>query len=444
LFNNIKKNIYLSHLCDFKYVTKYYCLVIFENVTLETLSYLSLSENYNLHLKVKRVENVKIDSNLEYNFLINSRVYETAFMYSSLCLIVGTNTRYESSVLNTTLRKRYLKGNIKFFLIGSLFNFTYPVSFIGTDIFYFKAIVEGNSLTCQSLANSSYPLIFVNSETYKNEDAQKLFVFFKVLLYSSILPKVYAGFNNVLNSSIFEANLYFVGQFSFLLLKDLQCFNSLYTINVNLNNVARFKNVLLSKIINYHNLNMLKRQKVIIYQNLAILSNKIEHEIFKNYLFFPSNNFFEEKGTFWNTEGVIKRTLKLMSKKRVKSNKQLVKKLIKTFEYSNSMLQLLKKTVRVSYTNIQFFDIKNFISFFIFAGQVLASYSFKLLNSIKIFVIFKQYFRFGKFFFRKLYKKKLIYWLNDFYLGNKDNFSVNSFTLVKCSLSYKLQVTNFF
>lgn len=436
LFFNVQKTFYLFDICNFKNVNKFYCLIVFENLSVENLSFLSLVAQSHSHIKVKRVENVKINSNVESDFLINSVTSAPKLASSSLCLLVGINTRYEGSYLNLKLRKRYLKGSFKLLSINSFFDLTFPVSFLGSNVSSLQKIVEGNHAVCKDLSSSINPLVITNVEIFKNKGLQELFSFFKTLRYANVLNKLWNGFN-VLNPSLYEVGLHNLAQFSYLSLKDLLSFSSFYIINVNLNNVANFKKVLSSRIINYRMPNELENNKLIAIQNLGILSH--EYKSFRNFLYFPTNGFFGEKETFLNTEGLIKRSSKIVSEKNLKSNWQFLRKFVKALELPNP----LKASRVLSYAHVKSFDFKNFIGFLFYASKTLTNLNFYLNHSNQKFAISKKFYRF-KSSSIKLSKNKLKYWLDDFYTGGKDNFCSNSLTLVKCSLGYKLQLTNFF
>lgn len=441
LFLKLQKTFYLFDICNFKTVNKFHCLIVFETLSIENISFLLLISQAHSIIKIKRIENVKFDSNLESNFQINSSIStQKQLASSSLCLLIGTNTRYEGSYLNLKLRQRYLKGSFKLFLLGSLFDLTFPVTSLGSNMFSLKMIAEGNHVACKELVNAVNPLVITNSEVFKNKNLQEFFSYLKVLRSANILNKVWNGFN-VLNSSLYETGVSCLGQFSFLTLKDLLSFSSFYIINVNLNNVANFKKVLESRIINYKSLRLLKSRQLVLTQNLNVLSN--DSKKFKNFLYLPTNNFFKEKETFVNTEGLIKRTSKIIQTKHVKSDWQLLRKFVKTLDLTSKIKSSLKNDLVVNNINKSLLDYRNFIGFQFYASKTLINLNFYLSEKNQQFSVFKKYYRFG-FSSVKLYDNKLKYWLDDFYTGGKDSFCSNSLTLVKCSIGYKLQSTNFF
>ena len=106
--------------------------------------------------------------------------------------------------------------------------------------------------------------------------------------------------------------------FSFLTFKDLLSFNSLYMINTNLKNVSDLKKITEAKLLFYKSSGKMFDVNLLISQsfNPPLVSNSFLK--FKNYLYLPKNNFFENQGTFINTEGFIKRTTKLIFRKKQK------------------------------------------------------------------------------------------------------------------------------
>ena len=438
IFIELQKTLYLFDLCNFKNVNKFYFLVVFENLNLENLSFLSLMSQINPFIKIKRAENLKINSDLETDFQVNSATSTPELNFSSLCLLIGTNTRYEGSLLNLKLRQRYLKGNFKFISVGSFLNLTFPVSFLGSNMSLLKTIVEGNNRSCQDLANSSNPIFVVNSETLKNKGVQNLLGFLKTLKHANILSKVWNG-SNVLNSSLYETGVHNLGQFSTFCAKDLLSFSSLYMINVNLSNIANLKKVLELKLIQNQNSIDFNGKKLVINQNLNSDFSKFSTSKF---LYLPNNFFFDNQETFINTEGLIKRTTKLISKKNVKTDWQLLRKVVQTWGNISSLGQF-KNNAIINYKGSALFDFKNYIGFQHYANKTLTNVNFQLIDQTQKFSSYKKFNKF-KTPMSKLFNVKVKYWLDDFYTGGKDKFCQNSLTLTRCSMNYKLQVTNFF
>lgn len=432
LFKSISKTSYTLNICNLKNATKQFFVLIFENVSVETLNLLLLISQTHSFIKLRRVENIKMNSDLESNFQVDSATCKSKLASSSLCLLLGTNTRYEGSYLNLKLRQRYYKGNFKLLSIGSLTDLTFPVSFLGSNLGALKTFVEGNQTFCKDLVNAKNPILVTNTELFKRSDSQQMIEIIKVFKHTNLLNKIWNGYN-ILNSSLHETGVYNLTSFSFLTLKDLTTFNSLYIVNANINNISNFKKITESRLLNFKS----SKKNLLINQTFnSSLDNISKYLKFKNYLYLPTGVFFENQETFVNAEGLIKRTNKLISKKGTKNDWQLLRKFMKHLNSQN-------KTSLISKNTNNIFDFKNFLSFQFYATQTLTNLSFYLGIKNQKFSIYKKFQTFKPVAI-KVFNTKLKYWLDDFYIGGKDKFCQNSLILIRCSTNYKLQTTNFF
>ena len=442
LFSTIRKTFYVFDICNFKYANRSFFLIVFENVSIEVLNFLSLICQINSFIKVKRVEKISIDTSLEQNFQIDSSTSLSKLSASSLGILIGTNSRYEGSYLNLKLRQRYLKGNFKLLTIGSLVDLTFPISFLGSDLSVLKNISEGNHSFCKDIVSSENPMFITNSETFKHSNMQNFLSTLKVLKYSNAFSKVWHGFN-VLNSSLPETGFYMFSRFSFLTLKDLLSFSALYSLNVNLNSMAAIHTITKSRLLKYKTSNNFLNDQLLINQSSdSAISNAFQLVSFKNYLYLPKSTFFETQETYINSEGFRKIGSKLIFRKNQKSDWQLLRKFAHNLSISNSV-SCVKDNQVIFYNSKSLFDFKNFINLNYQATQNLTTLNDYVGNVNQKFVIYKKFDRFKTVGF-KLYSGKFKYWLDDFYTGGKDTFCQNSLTLTRCSANYRLQVTNFF
>jgi hypothetical protein len=239
---------------------------------------------------------------------------------------------------------------------------------------------------------------------------------------------------------LYETGLNNLGQFPAVFSKDLLSFSFIHIINVNLNNVANFKKVLESRLILNKSFSVQNSEKLLINQNLSTTCLNFNDS---NFLYIPNNVFFDNQDTFINTEGLIKRTTKLIFKKNVKTDWQILRRFFKVWSSSTSLNISKLNSVVVHYSGFKLFDFKNFIGFQFYASKTLTSVNFHLIDQTQKFSIFKNYYRF-KNPILKVFNTKLKYWLDDFYTGGKDKFCQNSLTLTRCSMNYKEQITNFF
>lgn len=443
IFETIRKTFYIFDICNFKFSKKYYFILVFENLSLEILNLLIIISQISSFIKVKKAENLNVNNDLESNFQINSATNSATLLSSSLCLLLGTNTRYEGSYLNLKLRQRYFKGNFKVMSIGSLFDLTFSVSFLGSQLSTFNTIVEGNSSSCQDIATSTNPVLILNTELFKRNDAKQLIGTIKMLKHTNIITKFWNGVN-VLNSSLSESGTFSAASFSFLTFYDLTQFSSLYFINTTVSNIANIKKIVSSQLLTYK----LKAQKqtskkLLLDQNFNLNSNSVSNALkIKRFIYLPVDTFFENNETFVNTEGLIKKTTKLISRKQTKNNWQLIRRFIKNTDLLVTTTNL-KDNKLIYFNSKNLYNFKNFISFQFYAVQNLTNFSFYLTKRNSQFFIYKKFNTF-KSPQTKVYDTKLKYWLDDFFIGGKDQLCQNSLTLIKCSVNTRLMTSTFF
>jgi hypothetical protein len=440
VFECINKTFYVFTLCNFKYVRKFFFILIFENVSIEIINFLGLISQLNPFIKIKRAEKSPANLNLETDFQISSATSGVKLASSSLCLLVGTNTRYEGSYLNLKLRQRYLKGNFRALILGSSLDLTFPVSFLGSNSNILKSVAEGNHASCKDVVNAVNPIFITSTEALKHNSVQEFFNIFNVLEYSNVLNEVWSGFN-VLNSSLYDSSSNSFSRFSSLTSKDLVSFSSVYSLNVTFNNISNLHAVLGSRLLQHKSFNRFFNNQLFINQNMFNTTTSKFAGI-KKHLYCPSNMFFENQETFLNTEGFRKISSKLILKKSTKSDWQVLRKLAKSF-LGKKHFSGHKDNKILFYDSNFLFDFKNFMHFHFQATPNLTNLNEYLAVINQKFVLCKSFLSF-KCLTVKLSKKKLSYWLDDFFTGGKDNFCQNSLTLVRCSSNYKLQTTNFY
>lgn len=123
---------------------------------------------------------------------------------TDFCLLVGTNPRFEASILNLRLRKVFKRGTLEIAAIGGNFDATYPVQFFGLSSKVLLAVAEGKHVLCKSLAKAKNPVIFSGWKLFERSDSLALAELFKFVksLYSTVFGKVLP-----INSLSTDANL---------------------------------------------------------------------------------------------------------------------------------------------------------------------------------------------------------------------------------------------
>ena len=451
IIKSITQNLYMFDHCNKQQSKNYFFTIVFENLSLEMLSMLSIiSQNYSF-IKIKRAENLKINNDLETDLQLNLASDKVKLGSSTLCLLISNNPRYEGYYLNLNLRQRFFKGNFKCLSIGSLIDLTFPVSFLGSNLKVIKSITEGNNLICQDLKFSKNPMLIFNTELLKRNDGKNVIQMLKALKYSNIFNQTWNGMNT-LTPSLSEAGTQISAKFDSLTFKDLNNFSALYFLNVPTNNISNFKKIAELKLLNFSletnkqtSINKLfldqnsnNNQNLLFYNNI----NLIEKKDFNQYYHLPHSMFYENDETFVNTEGLIKRTTKLIFRKKTKNNWQILRRVLKHFKTNLTLLNQKDNQI-IFFNSKKISNFKNFINFHYYATQTLTTMNFYLTSKTQPFIILKPISTF-KPKSVKITETKLKYWLDDFFSGGKDEYSQNSLILTNCSRILRSESTNFF
>lgn len=448
ILKTITKMLYMFDHCNTQKSKKHFFTIIFENLSIEVLSLLIvISHNYSF-IKLRRTEKIKINNDLESNFQLNTVNNKNKLSSSTLCLLLSTNTRYEGSYLNLKLRQRFFKGNFKCLTIGPTLDLTFPTSFLGSNIETLKVIIEGNHSVCQDIKLSKNPILIYNSELFKRHDGNNIL---KILNSTNIFNKYWNGLN-MLAPSLTEVGTQSIANFLPINQKDLTNFSSLYFLNVSPNNIINLNHITETKLLNYslNSKNNVEIDKKFLNQNSnssnnsAIISkiNKLsKNKELNNYFYLPNSMFYENEETFVNTEGLIKRTTKLIFKKNTKNNWQILRKFLKKFK-SNLQFFDIKNNQLIFYNSNKVANFKNFTHFQYVATQSLTNLNFYLNIKTNSFSIVPANNFKSKT--SKIINTKLKYWLDDFFNGSKDEYSNNSLILTNCSRIFRTESTNFF
>ena len=102
------------------------------------------------------------------NFLCNTPLNDVE--QSDLCLLVGVNPRYEASMLNLKLRKRFRQGLYKATSIGVPHDQTYKTKVLGISPYTLIEISEGKHSLCKDLRTAKKPLIIYSSSLAERKD----------------------------------------------------------------------------------------------------------------------------------------------------------------------------------------------------------------------------------------------------------------------------------
>ena len=449
-WNNLLKEVTyffynLDHLNRHFLQTKKLIITFGNTISLEFLSFLTLIEKKNSFIQLVREKDFKAPIDLESNFQLKTLLNHD-LSKADMCLMVGVNTRYEGSYLNLKLRQHYLNGNFRVFSLGSLLDLTYPTNYVGSNIKRFKNIVEGTNLICQNLVESKNLMTICGSELYTSKNALAIFNFLTVLKkHTNLQTKQWDGVN-VLSPFINTVGINYIQHFKAITEKDLKNSSGLYFIRIS-TTASKIKKLINLKIGQILNSTDNSYNKSIITQDIKQnneLSNLFENIYNKfNYTHLPTNMFFENSGSYLNTEGIFKKSVKLVStSQNIKDDWSILRKLM-LFSKQITFLNDVDSNNKLEFNYNNIYHFKNFINILFLANINLINIKFQTINYKK-----NNSFNFDKLKFRssteKAYNTLLKRLIDDFYVNEYDSYSQISPTMVKCSIGLRSEQITFY
>lgn len=404
--------------------------VHYGNISTDLLCLLSLFRQKYYFIKLKNVLVKQLNNTLESDFLVNS----IKLNKSNLCLLVNINIKLEATSLSLTLKQRGLKGNFRLISICSYFNITTSSKVIGTSLKVLLLIGKGLHPLCQVLKHEKNPCLLLNSQLLELNSCKFINV---LLLYLNKYFKYYKL--NTVNISIYEPSIYLINNVPSDS-KMLLSFSSIYLLNL-LNIHHHF-------IINVLNLNILYlkvkfylpriHKLCLIQYNLPFKENYHYNNYMKymSYFSLATKTYYQDSAFFFNTQGLLKKTIKLFNDYTTISSWKIVR----------SILSYLKTKFTVGYYELINYGLKlrstflKFMYLLILAKKPTSSVN--IVNNINPFLINNSQFTYHLKV--KLITLKLKFWISDFYIGDRDGFTNSSVTMLKYSKTTRLQLTNFF
>ena len=244
-------------------------------------------ESKNLEI---RSENSYIDISNRENYIFNSSI--NGIEEADLLLLIGTNPRYEATILNSRIRKSYIKNNLKVFSFNDVGDLTYPYELLENNTEVYKDFLNKSGKFFEKFKNSKRPMIIIGESFFKLKSAKYLFNQTKKFLKENFDGKNWKPLN------IISKNASTVGSY------DLNVLNSRDGYNNVLEDLKKnkFKIVFLY---GQDNIKFDKKNEFVVYIGThgdrgAEIADVI----------LPSATFTEQDGYFTNLEGKMQKAYK--------------------------------------------------------------------------------------------------------------------------------------
>ena len=225
------------------------------------------------------------------NYLFNSKI--KCIEESDLIILIGTNPRFEATILNARIRKAYVKNKTEIFSLNNVGDLTYPYKLINGDTETIKNISEDNHELSEKIKKANKPLIIFGQS----------YLLLKSSVYTLELLKSFLSKNNKISNEWNALNL-ISNDASTVGSIDLGIYNNKNNENEVLKNLQN-NSYEVVYLLGADNLNFNKKNEFIIYQGShgdkgAELADII----------LPSAAFTEQDGFYTNLEGVMQKAYK--------------------------------------------------------------------------------------------------------------------------------------
>ena len=252
-------------------------------------------EFFNKTIKSKyldsRSNNIYVNTSNRENYIFNSKI--NGIEDCDLILLVGTNPRYEATILNLRIRKSYLKNNLDIYSIGDVGELTYPYKNVSNETKVIKEIIEGKHFLSSKISNSKKPIIIIGQSVLNLKSGK--YVFEEMKKYLTSINKINDNWNslNVLSKDASTVGAY-----------DLNVINSLDSQNITLTKTLNNEFEILF-LIGQDSLKFKKKNEFIIYVG-SHGDNGAEYAD----IILPGSTYTEQDGYFTNLEGKIQKAYK--------------------------------------------------------------------------------------------------------------------------------------
>lgn len=129
-------------------------------------------------------------------YLFNTQIKNIT--HADVCLIVGSNPRHESPVLNARIRKAYVENRTQIALIGEEADLSYPYRHLSNNPWVLKQIADGEHPFCEVLKRATNPMIIVSSQVFVGSDlGAVLYNIKRIVAEYNIVRSDWNGYNTL-------------------------------------------------------------------------------------------------------------------------------------------------------------------------------------------------------------------------------------------------------
>ena len=235
-----------------------------------------------------RSDNRYVDVKERENYIFNSSI--NGIEDADLIFLIGSNPRYEATILNARIRKAFVNNNTKIISLNDVGDLTYPYESLNGQTQSIKNIFEGSDEISKKILDAKHPMIIIGESLLKLNSADYLFNLIKDFLNKN---NKFTDNWNPLNILSCDAST--VGNF------DLGIINN----DINLIKDLKSNKFEIVYLVGQDNLEFDKKDEFIIYQGSHGDKGAEIADII-----LPGAAYTEQDGHFTNLEGKIQKAYK--------------------------------------------------------------------------------------------------------------------------------------
>ena len=235
-----------------------------------------------------RSDNRYVDVKERENYIFNSSI--NGIEDADLIFLIGSNPRYEATILNARIRKAFVNNNTKIISLNDVGDLTYPYESLDGQTQSIKNIFEGSDEISKKIIDAKHPMIIMGESLLKLNSANYLFNLIKDFLNKN---NKFTDNWNPLNILSCDAST--VGNF------DLGIINN----DINLTKDLKSNKFEIVYLVGQDNLEFDKKDEFIIYQGSHGDKGAEIADII-----LPGAAYTEQDGHFTNLEGKIQKAYK--------------------------------------------------------------------------------------------------------------------------------------
>jgi NADH-quinone oxidoreductase subunit G len=141
-----------------------------------------------------RQDGAKLTVGPRAGYLFNTTI--AGIEQADVCLLIGTNPRWEAALINARLRKRYLMGGFKVFNIGPKLDLTFPVTQLGLGPEVLTDLADGNHSWVETLKAAKHPMLIIGQGALARPDGAEILGLARTLAeQAGLVREDWNGFN---------------------------------------------------------------------------------------------------------------------------------------------------------------------------------------------------------------------------------------------------------